>query len=36
VLADGSIRDTVVFSIIANEWPAVKNGLVHKLSAWQN
>ena len=36
VLADGSIRDTVVFSINANEWPAVKNGLVHKLSAWQN
>ena len=34
VLADGSIRDTVVFSIIASEWPAVKNGLAHKLSAW--
>jgi len=24
--ADGSVRDTVVFSIIAAEWPAVKLG----------
>ena len=24
VLADGSLRDTVVFSIIAPEWPAVR------------
>ena len=26
-LVDGSYRDTVVFSIIENEWPAVKNNL---------
>ena len=30
-LADGSYRDTVVFSIINNEWLAVKNGLTFKL-----
>lgn len=29
--ADGTVRDTVVFSIIANEWPAVKSNLKHKL-----
>ncbi len=28
---DGSRRDTVVFSIIANEWPAVKRHLAHRL-----
>jgi RimJ/RimL family protein N-acetyltransferase len=28
VLPDGSLRDTVVFSIIAPEWPAVKKNLV--------
>ena len=26
-LPDGSLRDTVVFSIIASEWPAVKQHL---------
>lgn len=31
VLADGSYRDTVVFSIIESEWPAVKNHLTFKL-----
>ena len=31
--ADGSIRDTVVFSIIASEWPSVKSHLVSKLDA---
>jgi N-acetyltransferase len=31
-LADGSLRDTVVFSIIDSEWPSVKQGLLHKLS----
>jgi RimJ/RimL family protein N-acetyltransferase len=29
--ADGSVRDTVAFSIIESEWPAVKGNLVHKL-----
>jgi RimJ/RimL family protein N-acetyltransferase len=29
--ADGSLRDTVVFSIIASEWPAVKKHLHFKL-----
>ena len=32
VLKDGSIRDTVVYSIINTEWPAVKNNLQSKLS----
>ena len=27
---DGEIRDTVVFSIIANEWPVVKKSLCYK------
>lgn len=31
ILADGSCRDTVVFSIIASEWPAVKRHLAFKL-----
>lgn len=30
-LADGSFRDTVVFSIIQSEWPAVKRGLDARL-----
>jgi len=30
-LADGSLRDTVVFSIIESEWPAVKRHLHHQL-----
>lgn len=30
-MADGSLRDTVVFSIIESEWPGVKTGLKHKL-----
>jgi RimJ/RimL family protein N-acetyltransferase len=32
-LPDGSLRDTVVFSIIASEWPAVRNELHHRLTA---
>ncbi|PRY14134.1 GNAT family N-acetyltransferase [Kineococcus rhizosphaerae] len=32
VLPDGSLRDTVVFSITAAEWPAVRAGLHHRLS----
>ncbi len=31
VWKDGSLRDTVVFSIIATEWPAVRSGLQHRL-----
>jgi RimJ/RimL family protein N-acetyltransferase len=31
VHADGSLRDTMVFSIIASEWPAVKEHLQFKL-----
>ena len=30
---DGSLRDTVVFSIIAPEWPAVRTGLQYRLAA---
>lgn len=30
-MADGSLRDTVVFSIIDAEWPTVKRHLQHKL-----
>ena len=30
-MADGSLRDTVVFSIIESEWPAVKRHLQYKL-----
>lgn len=31
VLPDGSLRDTVVFSIVAAEWPAVRNHLDARL-----
>lgn len=33
LMPDGSLRDTVVFSIIASEWPTVKNHLIHRLAA---
>ena len=26
--ADGTVRDTVLFSILAEEWPAVRDGLL--------
>lgn len=29
--ADGTMRDTVVFSILGNEWPGVKSNLTYKL-----
>jgi RimJ/RimL family protein N-acetyltransferase len=32
LLPDGSLRDTVVFSIVAPEWPAVKKNLVWRLA----
>jgi hypothetical protein len=32
-MPDGTLRDTVVFSIIALEWPGVRNELRRRLSA---
>jgi len=32
-MGDGSMRDTVVFSIIESEWPAVRNELQRRLAA---
>jgi len=34
ILPDGSLRDTVVFSIIASEWPAVRQHLHHQLARY--
>jgi RimJ/RimL family protein N-acetyltransferase len=34
IMRDGSIRDTVVYSILRHEWPAVKNNLTNKLIAY--
>jgi N-acetyltransferase len=34
IMRDGSIRDTVVYSILRHEWPAVKNNLTSKLIAY--
>ncbi|MFL4479719.1 GNAT family N-acetyltransferase [Paeniglutamicibacter sp. ORCA_105] len=31
-MADGSLRDTCVYSIIASEWPQVRAGLEHRLA----
>jgi len=31
--ADGSFRDTVVFSVLRDEWPAVRDGLAARLAA---
>lgn len=31
IAPDGSLRDTVVYSIVASEWPAVKNHLNYQL-----
>jgi hypothetical protein len=28
---DGTFRDTVVFSVLADEWPAVRSGLQERL-----
>ena len=33
IMADGRIRDTVVYSIIENEWAGVKMNLQHKLKS---
>jgi N-acetyltransferase len=32
IIADGYVRDTVVFSILKEEWPKVKSGLQEKLN----
>ena len=32
LMADGTLRDTVVFSIIASEWPAARNELRRRLA----
>lgn len=32
LMPDGGMRDSVVFSIIASEWPAVKQNLEHRLA----
>ena len=32
IMPDGTLRDTVVFSIIAAEWPTVKRHLEHRLA----
>lgn len=32
-MPDGSLRDTVVFSITASEWPAVRSGLRYRLAS---
>jgi len=31
LMQDGRIRDSVVFSVISNEWPGVKSNLLYKL-----
>ena len=32
--ADATVRDTVVFSVIAEEWPGVRSGLADRVSAY--
>ncbi|WON74573.1 GNAT family protein [Nitrosospira sp. Is2] len=34
MMRDGSIRDTVIYSILGHEWPAVKSNLTSKLIAY--
>ncbi|GIU07794.1 MULTISPECIES: GNAT family N-acetyltransferase [unclassified Shewanella] len=36
ILDNGTIRDTVVYSIIDTEWPEIKQGLKDKLLAYQD
>lgn len=33
IMPDGSLRDTVVFSLIASEWPAARNALAARVAA---
>jgi N-acetyltransferase len=35
IMRDGSIRDTVVYSILSHEWLAVKNNLTSRLIAYE-
>jgi RimJ/RimL family protein N-acetyltransferase len=35
VMADGWLRDTVVFSIIASQWPGVRNELRRRLAVYR-
>lgn len=35
-MADGTYRDTVVFSVINSEWPVVKRSLAHKLEQYSD
>jgi RimJ/RimL family protein N-acetyltransferase len=35
-MADGSLRDTVVFSILANEWPMVRSALEQRVAKPRN
>jgi len=32
--ADGTVRDTVLFSIVAEEWSGVRDGLSDRVSAY--
>ncbi|HSQ55416.1 MAG TPA: GNAT family protein, partial [Gemmata sp.] len=32
----GRLRDSVLFAIIASEWPAVKERLQDRLAAWED
>ena len=32
--ADGSWRDSAVFAVIVDDWPAVREGLEARLAAW--
>ncbi|MFP3394088.1 N-acetyltransferase, partial [Brevibacillus sp. SIMBA_076] len=34
-LPSGHVRDAVVYSVIANEWPAVKERLLEKLESYK-
>ena len=36
IMPDGSLRDTVVYSIVANEWPQVREGLRARLVTVSN
>ena len=35
ILPDGYLRNTVVFSILEAEWPAVRQGLDARLATWK-
>lgn len=35
IMADGTLRDTVAFSIIQAEWPAIRNELSRRLALYR-